>query len=61
VYGDDIVPIPGTKQRKYLEEDIDAAKITLTSKDIKELDDAIPEGVVAGPRYSQQNMTFIDR
>jgi aryl-alcohol dehydrogenase-like predicted oxidoreductase len=59
--GDDIVPIPGTKRRNYLEENIGAAELTLNATDIKELDDAFPKGIVAGLRYSEQHMAFIDR
>ena len=57
--GDDLVPIPGTKRRKYLEENVAAAEITLTADDMKELDNALPN--VAGPRYNDQNMKLIDR
>jgi len=59
--GKDIVPIPGTKQRKYLEENIAAASIVLSMTDMQELDGAIPEGKVAGPRYGEQYMGLIDR
>ncbi len=56
--GNDLVPIPGTKQRKYLEENIGAAKISLSTAEMKELDGS---GTVAGPRYNQQHMGMIDR
>jgi aryl-alcohol dehydrogenase-like predicted oxidoreductase len=59
--GKDIVPIPGTKNRKYLEENIQAATLNLTLSEMNELDAAIPKGVVAGPRYGEQQMAFIDR
>ncbi len=59
--GNDIVPIPGTKRRNYLEENIGAAEITLTATDMKELDHALPQGIVAGPRYNEQHMSYIDR
>lgn len=59
--GNDIVPIPGTKRRSFLEENIGAAELALTSSDIKDLDDAISEGGIAGSRYNEQNMAFIDR
>ena len=59
--GDDIVPIPGTKRRNYLEENIGAAEVTLTATDILELDNALPKGIVAGSRYNEQHMAFIDR
>ena len=57
--GDDIVPIPGTKRRNYLEENLQAAKLALSKKDIEELDKALP--LVAGARYNAQNMSYIDR
>jgi aryl-alcohol dehydrogenase-like predicted oxidoreductase len=57
--GDDIVPIPGTKRRSYLEENLQAAKLVLSKKDMEELDQALP--LVAGARYNAQNMSYIDR
>ena len=59
--GNDIVPIPGTKRRSFLEENIGATDLVLTSADIEELDYAIPDGSTAGSRYSEQHMAFIDR
>ncbi|HUD01666.1 MAG TPA: aldo/keto reductase [Rhabdochlamydiaceae bacterium] len=59
--GNDIVPIPGTKQRKYLEENVQAAKVVLSATDIKELDEALPPGIVSGKRYEEQHMALIDR
>lgn len=59
--GRDIVPIPGTKQRKYLEENVAAARITLDADEIAQLDAALPPGTAAGPRYSPQHMAFVDR
>ncbi|HMS25288.1 MAG TPA: aldo/keto reductase [Acidimicrobiia bacterium] len=49
--GDDIVPIPGTKHIKYLEENIAATKIELTAEEITRLDEAVPQGATAGERY----------
>lgn len=49
--GDDIVPIPGTQHRKYLEENVAAAHITLTAADIERIDATAPRGSVAGDRY----------
>ena len=46
--GDDIVPIPGTKQRKYLEENVAATKIELTGDDLKQIAEVAPVGVAAG-------------
>ena len=49
--GDDIVPIPGTKRRKYLEENVAAVEVSLSSDDLARIDDAAPVGVAAGDRY----------
>lgn len=57
----DCVPIPGTKQRKYLEENIGAAQIVLTAQDMQELDTSLPNGMVSGQRYSEPLMALIDR
>jgi aryl-alcohol dehydrogenase-like predicted oxidoreductase len=59
--GDDIVPIPGTKRRSYLEENIAAADIALSGEDMQRLDDALRPEAVSGPRYSARMMTLIDR
>ena len=59
--GDDIVPIPGTKRRKYLEENAAAADITLTEEDLRRLEEAIPRGSAAGERYSEQQMRSVNR
>ena len=49
--GDDIVPIPGTKRRRYLEENVAAASIELTEDELARLDEVFPAGVTAGDRY----------
>jgi len=59
--GDDIAPIPGTKRRKYLEENVAAAGLVLSTAEIEELDRALAPGRVAGPRYNEQLMATIDR
>src|SRR3954470_16313339 len=59
--GDDIVPIPGTKRRKYLEENIASVAIRLSSAEMAQLDAALPPEKVAGPRYNQQMMATVDR
>ncbi len=59
--GEDIVPIPGTKRRKYLDENIAAADITLTQDEIKILEDALPPGATSGPRYAPSLLNLIDR
>jgi aryl-alcohol dehydrogenase-like predicted oxidoreductase len=59
--GEDIVSIPGTKRRKYLEENVAAAVLTLAAAEIAELDRALAREKVAGPRYNPQLMATIDR
>ena len=59
--GDDIVPIPGTKRRKYLSENIEAADITLPDELIAALHNIGREIPVAGPRYNERMMNMIDR
>ncbi|MBA3782403.1 MAG: aldo/keto reductase [Nocardioides sp.] len=57
--GDDVVPIPGTKRVKYLEENVAAADVTLTADDLAALDAAVPRDAVAGARYG--DMSSIDQ
>jgi len=59
--GDDIVPIPGTKRRKYLKENAAAAKVTLTEEDLRRIDEVVPKGVAAGERYPEALMRTINR
>jgi aryl-alcohol dehydrogenase-like predicted oxidoreductase len=59
--GDDIVPIPGTKRRKYLEENVAAGAIALDTGEMKALDEALAPEKVAGPRYNEKYMATIDR
>ncbi|MDB4890106.1 MAG: NADP-dependent oxidoreductase domain protein [Gemmatimonadetes bacterium] len=59
--GDDIVPIPGTKRRKYLEENVAAADVSLTPDDMAALEAALAPEKVAGPRYNAERMTQVDR
>jgi aryl-alcohol dehydrogenase-like predicted oxidoreductase len=59
--GDDIVPIPGTKRRTYLEENVEAAKIVLTSEDLDRINEVAPKNAFAGDRYSASLMTSINR
>lgn len=56
--GEDIVPIPGTKRRSYLEENIAAGEIVLSEDDLARINDAAPAGATAGQRYA--NMSTID-
>jgi aryl-alcohol dehydrogenase-like predicted oxidoreductase len=59
--GDDIVPIPGTKRRRYLEENVAAAAIELSREEMAHLDTALAPENVAGLRYNQQRMATVDR
>jgi aryl-alcohol dehydrogenase-like predicted oxidoreductase len=59
--GDDIVPIPGTKRRRYLEENAGAAFLALDVAEIDELDRALSPDNVAGPRYNEERAATIDR
>jgi len=58
--GKDIVPIPGTKRRAFLEENIDALRVSLTSDDLSRVDAAAPLGVAAGPRYPEAGMKRVN-
>ena len=59
--GDDVVPIPGTKRRKYLEENVRAADVSLTSEEMRALDAALAPGKVSGPRYAPAQLAQVDR
>jgi aryl-alcohol dehydrogenase-like predicted oxidoreductase len=59
--GEDLIPIPGTKRRKYLEENAAAAKIRLSPNEVAELEAAVPENEIAGDRYATASMKAIDR
>jgi len=59
--GEDIVPIPGTKRRTYLEENVAAAQIRLTSEEMTTLDTALAPDTVTGPRYTEAQMAMVDR
>ena len=60
--GEDIVPIPGTKRRSYLEENAAASQIELSADDLAQLDELAPKGVAAGTRYqSKRNCKNIKR
>lgn len=59
--GEDVVPIPGTKRRKYLEENVAAAELALTREELAALDVALAPENVAGPRYAPQLMNQVDR
>ncbi len=59
--GDDIVPIPGTKSRRHLEENVGAANVTLSAADVAALNATLGPEQVAGPRYNPRQMAQIDR
>jgi aryl-alcohol dehydrogenase-like predicted oxidoreductase len=59
--GDDVVPIPGTKRRSYLEENVAAAAIRLSQEELTEIEAATPRTAVAGERYPAAAMRSIDR
>jgi aryl-alcohol dehydrogenase-like predicted oxidoreductase len=53
--GDDVVPIPGTKRRTYLEQNAAASEVSLTEDELRELDEAFPPGAAAGYRYADMS------
>jgi len=57
--GDDVVPIPGTKRRTYLEENVQAVEVELTADDLSRIDEAFPKGATAGDRYP--DMSTVNR
>ena len=59
--GPDIVPIPGTKRRRYLQENVEATTLSLDQAEMEKLDRAMPPGITAGARYGAQMMSYIDR
>src|SRR3954468_18403803 len=58
--GEDVVPIPGTKHRKYLDENIAALDVKLTAEDLKRLDEIPPPGAAAGQRYHDRGMETVN-
>ncbi len=59
--GDDIVPIPGTKRVRYLDENIGALEVRLTDDDLRRLDEILPPGAAAGERYHARGMETVNR
>jgi aryl-alcohol dehydrogenase-like predicted oxidoreductase len=59
--GDNIVPIPGTKRRKYLQENIGAVDVVLTSEDLARIDELAPKDAFAGSRYPEAMMKLLSR
>jgi aryl-alcohol dehydrogenase-like predicted oxidoreductase len=58
--GDDIVPIPGTKRRKYLEENVGAINLQLTAEDLRRIDEVFPRDATAGARYPEHMMQLVN-
>jgi aryl-alcohol dehydrogenase-like predicted oxidoreductase len=58
--GEDVIPIPGTKRRKYLEENAAALGVKLSAEDLRRLEDVAPKGIAAGPRYPEHLMSLVD-
>ncbi|MEJ8801831.1 aldo/keto reductase [Pontibacter sp. H249] len=58
--GKDLVPIPGTKRRKYLEENVGALDVSLTQEEMRQLDEIAPKGVAAGGRYRDEQMASVN-
>jgi len=56
-----VVPIPGTKRRRYLEDNAGAVRVTLTADELAEIDRIFPPGVAAGPRYQAAGMAMLNR
>jgi aryl-alcohol dehydrogenase-like predicted oxidoreductase len=59
--GDDIIPIPGTKRRAYLEENVAALSVKLTPDDLRRIDEVAPRGAASGDRYPAQMMATVNR
>ena len=59
--GDDLAPIPGTKRRSYLEENVGALDLTLTPEDLRRIDEVAPKGVASGDRYPASMMSAVNR
>ncbi|MGH9435675.1 MAG: aldo/keto reductase [Terriglobia bacterium] len=59
--GEDIIPIPGTKRRKYIEENAGALEVNLDPSDISRIDGVAARGAAAGQRYTEQMMAFVNR
>ncbi len=59
--GQDVVPIPGTKRRTYLDENVAAAAVSLDAAEMATLDAALPPGITSGARYGPQMMRYVDR
>jgi aryl-alcohol dehydrogenase-like predicted oxidoreductase len=59
--GEDIIPIPGTKRRAYLEENAGALRVKLTAEDLQRIDEVAPHGAASGARYPESMMAMVNR
>lgn len=59
--GDDIVPIPGTKRRTYLEENVAATEIALTPDELRRIEEVAPKGIAVGERYPAEHMSAVNQ
>src|SRR5438874_7481153 len=59
--GQDVVPIPGTKRRNYLEENVGALEVMLTADDLDRIEEAVPKNVAAGSRYPEAMMKLLNK
>jgi aryl-alcohol dehydrogenase-like predicted oxidoreductase len=59
--GDDIVPIPGTKQRQFIRENVDVLDVEVTPEDLERLDEIAPKGAAVGARYAAEGMATVNR
>lgn len=59
--GEDVVPIPGTKRRKYLEQNVAALEVKLTLEELRRIDEIAPKGAAAGTRYPEAGMAAVNR
>ena len=57
--GEHIVPIPGTKRVKYLDENLAAVDVVLSQEDVAAIDDVFPRDIAAGPRYTEESMRML--
>jgi aryl-alcohol dehydrogenase-like predicted oxidoreductase len=55
------VPIPGTKRRKYLEENVGAVNVQLSAEDLRRIEEAFPSGAAAGERYPEHMMQLVNQ
>lgn len=59
--GDDVVPIPGTKNQKHLEDNAGAVNVNLSTDDLEKLNNALRPEAISGPRYNEKQMVYVDR